>query len=464
MSAIFTVKCPECRAKLTSRKPIPGGKLLTCPKCDVMFAAPKPPDDDIIEDVEVLDDDGDVIEDVEVVDEAPARNSKRPVALKPGAADPGFEVVDADDDEDDDRPSPRPKFRTKSKTSGKMGLIVGGAVGGGVLLAGGAFLLWWLVRGSGENPLAFIPSNSPIAGGVDFKGLMSSGLGPTIAPLLGSPAMPFSKLASATDTTLNDGIERIVFGGTLGNSPGFAVVIKTARTIDSDKLAAAFAGSTKTTVGGKSVVRLPPSGGPTAMFVPGKRLAVFSDLPDDQLGRIAGSTGRSSALSSDATEIAERFNKATIWAVITPDDSMRSGMGTALNANPATKSMSAQLQAAKGFGMGIDLASGDIELKIGLLCADANAAKQMSNEIKEANDKSKNDPVAKLAMLAMPASVKNLQTEVESSMQYTTDGSMALITCRVNMSTARYAFEEVGSKLSGLANPAGGGPNRGGMP
>jgi hypothetical protein len=337
-----------------------------------------------------------------------------------------------------------------------MGLIIGGALGGGLFLGGVGFLLWWLLRGSGENPLAFVPANAPIAGGVDFKGLMDSGIGPSLAPLISSPAMPFSKLTSATDTTINDGIERVVFGGTLGNTPAFAVVVKTSRPIDSDKLAAAFTGSTKSSVGGQSVFRLPPGGGPSAMLVPGKRIAVFSDMPDDQLSRIASSTGRSSALSSDANEIASHFNKATIWAVITPDDSMRSRMGPALNANPATKSMAAQIQSAKGFGISIGLASGDVELRIGMLCADANAAKLMSEEMKAANEKSKNDPASKLLMLAMPASVKNLQSEIESSMQYSTDGPMAFMTCRASMSTVRFAFEEMSSKLPGLINPGGG--------
>lgn len=462
MPATFSVKCPECRATLTSRKPIPGGKLLTCPKCDVMFAAPQPPEDDIVEDVEVLDDDGDVVEDVEVVDESPARKSKRPVAVKSGAANLGFEVVE--DDEDDDDPGPRrPQFRSKSKSSGKMGLIIGGAVGGGLLLGGGAFLLWWLLHGAGENPLAFVPSNAPIVGGVDFKGLMDSSLGPNLAPFLGSPAMPFSKLTSTTNTSMNDGIERLVFGGTLGSTPGFTVAVRTARALDTDKLAAAFPGSTKSTVGGKSVLRLPPTGGPTAMFVAGKRTAVFSDLSDDQLGRVASNSGRSSALSSDASTIADHFNKATIWAVITPDDSMRSGMNTALAANPATKAMAGQLQSAKGFGISIGLASGDVELRIGMLCADANAAKQVMDQMKEANEKSKNDPAAKLLMLAMPASVKNLQTEIESSTQYSTDGAMAFMTCRANMATVKFVFEEMKDKLPGLGNPAGGGMNRRGM-
>src|SRR5205085_3337554 len=85
----FSVKCPECRATLTSRRPIPGGKLLTCPKCDVMFAAPKPPPADVIDDVEVVEDDLEVVDDVEVVDAAPARPAKRPPPVRSAAINSG---------------------------------------------------------------------------------------------------------------------------------------------------------------------------------------------------------------------------------------------------------------------------------------------------------------------------------------------------------------------------------------
>ena len=73
MPAIFTVKCPECRTTLKSSRPIPAGKLLTCPKCDVLFAAPKPVvlDAEVIEEVEVVED-VDVVEYVEVLDDAGA--------------------------------------------------------------------------------------------------------------------------------------------------------------------------------------------------------------------------------------------------------------------------------------------------------------------------------------------------------------------------------------------------------
>src|SRR5207248_4281744 len=100
MPATFSVKCPECRTTLTSRRPIPRGKLLTCPKCDVMFAAPKAPAGDVIDDVEVVEDDVEIVEDVEVVGEDPSRTPHRAPSgrgPRPGrrpVVNAGIEVVD----------------------------------------------------------------------------------------------------------------------------------------------------------------------------------------------------------------------------------------------------------------------------------------------------------------------------------------------------------------------------------
>src|SRR5439155_16072881 len=97
-----TVKCPECRTTLKSSKPIPAGKLLTCPKCDVLFAAPKPVvlDAEVIEEVEVVED-VDVVEDVEVLDDdaPPRKPARKPAAAaQPSRVNAGIEVVDDDDE------------------------------------------------------------------------------------------------------------------------------------------------------------------------------------------------------------------------------------------------------------------------------------------------------------------------------------------------------------------------------
>jgi hypothetical protein len=83
---IHRVTCPECRTVLKSRRRIPRGKLLTCPKCEVMFAAPaSAPVLEVVDEVEVVEDD-DVVADVEVVEDAEVLDDpppKRPKAKQP---------------------------------------------------------------------------------------------------------------------------------------------------------------------------------------------------------------------------------------------------------------------------------------------------------------------------------------------------------------------------------------------
>ena len=278
MPATFSVKCPECRTRLTSPRPIPGGKLLTCPKCDVMFAAPKPPPDDVVEDVEVIDDDVEVIDDVEVV-ESPKRKPKR--APSRAAVVDDVEVVDDDVEVvDDKKPKPRVKaFRQKSRNTKKTIGILVGVFCGIVFLGGGAWLLFSILGGGGEEPLGYLPSNSGMVGGANVQAILASPIGTAMGPVLSSPTMPFSKVMTATgNKPMNEAFDRVVFGG---DQNGITVVVKTMASIDRNKLAEAFGSSSSTSIGGQRVYRL-GGGGPKAMFVPNKRIAVFSDAPDNR--------------------------------------------------------------------------------------------------------------------------------------------------------------------------------------
>src|SRR5438270_73240 len=200
---VHTVKCPECRTTLKSSRPIPAGKLLTCPKCDVLFAAPKPVvlDAEVIEEVEVVED-VDVIEDVEVVD------------------------VNA---------------------------------------------LW-------QTPVM-----------------------PLLDPVLSNPQSPFAKLKQATNASTRDVCQRLVVGFRLNPSgkPDVTAVVKSAAAIDADKLGTAFSG-TKSSVSGRTVYKLPAAGAMSGtLAVPNKHIAIFAEMPDEPLGRVLKSSGRSSVLSGD---------------------------------------------------------------------------------------------------------------------------------------------------------------------
>src|SRR5207248_213318 len=117
-------------------------------------------------------------------------------------------------------------------------------------------------------------------------------------------------------------------------------------------LAAAFGNAPSTSVGGQSVFR-PTGPGPKSMFVPNKKIAVFSDVPDDQLASIARSAGKNPALPADLGGLATKFNTSTIWAVAGPgavsNPAFQTGMLPSLSANPVGKTIVPMMQSARGF-------------------------------------------------------------------------------------------------------------------
>jgi hypothetical protein len=458
-----TVKCPECRTSLKSSRPIPPGKLLTCPKCDVLFAAPKPDlEADVVQEVEVVDD-VDVVEDVEVLDDdAPSRRPAR----KPAAAaqssrvNAGIEVVEDDEDE------PRPKgkkaaFRPKRKSGGggaKVVLIVSAAVLGLAVLGGGAWLAFWLLSGGGDEPLAYLPADSPIVFGIDGKAIMESSLGSRLEPLLNSPVSPLAKVRQATNAQPRDLLQRVVVGirPEPSGKMGMVAVVKSAVPLDADKLSGAFSG-TKSSAAGRTVYKLPPGAGPTTLAVPNKQIAVFADLSEEPLGRVLKSSGKSSVLTGDLATLASKFGNSTVWVVGSmTDPSFKAGLQAGLSTNPTAKGLADALQSAKGFGLSLNIAGSQVEVKVAALCPDAGAAQNVVSQMQQSAEKSKNDAMGKAMMAMMPAAIKTLQEEAESSQQFTTDGSLAVMSLKFNISTIESAI----GAATQMASAFGGGGGR----
>jgi hypothetical protein len=428
-----------------------------------MFAAPKPPPDDVVEDVEVIDDEVEVIDDVEVV-ESPKRKPKR--APSRAAVIDDVEVVDDDVEVvDDNKPKPRVKaFRQKKRNTKKIIGVCVGVFCGLVFLGGGAWLLFSILGGGGEEPLGYLPSNSGMVGGANIQAILASPIGTAIGPVLSSPTMPFSKVMTATgNKPMNEAFDRVVFGG---DQNGITVVVKTMTSIDRNKLAEAFGSSSSTSIGGQRVYRLGGGTGPKAMFVPNKRIAVFSDAPDNQLDSIARSSGSKTAVSADLTTLAGKFNSSTIWAVVGPDmlkdPSFQTGFASGLQSSPEGKAFAPIMQSARGAGLGVDL-SNDLIVRFGVQCADEATASAAVAQIQTASAKSRSDPANKLMMLALPAWAKKISTEISDSMQASTDGTFAMVTMRVSMATVQEAISSAGALMPGATVPQGaGGMNRGG--
>src|SRR5262249_50224943 len=162
-------------------------------------------------------------------------------------------------------------FRKKKKNTKKIIGIAVGVFCGIVFLGGGAWLLFSLLGGGGEEPLAYVPSNSAFIGGASVQAILASPIGTAVGPMLSSPIFPISKVVTAVgNKPMNEAIDRVVFGGSMSNG---AIVVKTMASIDRNKLGEAFGSSSTTSIGGQRVYRLGGGGGgPNATFVPNKRV------------------------------------------------------------------------------------------------------------------------------------------------------------------------------------------------
>lgn len=112
---VYNLTCPECRATLRTGKPIVAGTVLDCPKCGVMFPAPKATARE------------EAVAAVEVDDAPPLRQARNRIS---------------------DHMRPRRKFRPKRKSS-NQGLVIGIGVAAVVLvlLAGLGILGYKLLSG-----------------------------------------------------------------------------------------------------------------------------------------------------------------------------------------------------------------------------------------------------------------------------------------------------------------------------
>jgi hypothetical protein len=464
---VYSISCPECRTTLKSSKPIPAGKVLDCPKCGVMFAAPAPKpkreEVEVIEDVEVIDD-VDVIEDVEVVDDdTPAKPAARRTPARPGAKPAGRKPtvgVEAVDDDEDERP--RSKFKSKRKSGSNNGLLIGLVAAGLVLvLGGGGALAWWLLSGAGDEPLAYLAADSNIIVGIDGQALLNSQLGPKIEELLNSPALgPLGKYKADVQAQNRDLFQQIVIGvKPEGNDAKGTIILKGDTSWNAEKLAKAFGNPTTKSVGGYSAYQVPVGGGPKAIVVPNKKVALISDLPDDRLSKVLKAGGKTSALTGDTATLVAKAAGNHVWLAIGLDDTMRSQMMAGLNASlaatPAAKPFATAMQQSKGFGLWGKLEGQQVQFSFAMLMSDPAAAQQLTTTMQAESQKAANDLATKAMLALMPAPVKALWDEVQNSAQYTTDGTMAVVSVKVYVVSIEAAINSLGNVASMFGGMAG---------
>ncbi len=361
--SVFSIACPECKATLKSSKPIAAGKIVTCPKCSVMFPAPavKPKPVAVPAGVDVVEDD-DEFGDVEIIEDAP----KKKEAAKPMPRPPGI------------RKTKRPK-----KTNTVFIIVLCAClVGFATFAAGSFFAVRWLLQ-ENNDPVAYMPQKPMMLVSADMSRLFDSPFGPMIEPLLSMG--PLGAYFQDAGSSAKASIDRVAFSmghGARAGVPGavsIAVVGKTG--FDKAKVAKAF-GATAQTFGGRSVYQ--SGSGPAAQtFVFTSKLAAMIGGPPGDAEDVVRTAGRNSPPSLMA-DMVKRVSGGHVWLVMDPlimpqDNAM-------LMAVP--KGQRDAIAGCRSLGFEVNLSGDVMEVRSFMLMGSAKYAEAFVAEAKKAPDTS----------------------------------------------------------------------------
>lgn len=435
--AAFSIKCPECVATLKSSKPVPAGKSITCPKCDVIFKAPAA--EAPVAEFEVIEDEFDQ---VEIVDElTAAKEAKAGTAVK--------------------RRRPKQQFKKKSNPWPIILAVVGGLIGVCALGVGGYFAYKFVTTTRTGEPIAYIPENAPMIIGVDLAQLMSdSKIGPMIDGALKS-IPPLSKYLADTNTDVRSSLDKLVFG--MGFGPGGVpgstnVAISSKTPFDKEKLAAAM-GATAATVGGRNGYQI--QGNPLQkvfLLVPTPNLAAMVIGNQNTVDDAARSAGR----AYPSTALAELVNKAStnhIWAVF--DLASPLIREQVINSTPPGPERD-MMQSVTSMAVWAKINGPDLEITQIMTTPNAESAKSVSEQLKKSMASQKSNLTYQAMLLAMGA--RGADKDTKETAKVDVDGPRVVYTASVKMSNIYTMVDQMSklpSMLPGLMGPS---DPRGGRP
>jgi hypothetical protein len=466
----YSVTCPECRTNLKSGRPIAPGTPLECPKCQVMFAAPKPRPaarpapmvqprhrDEVVDDVEIIDDvdvvdDVEVIDEVEVVDEAPARRRNgAPARRRPASAD--FEVVDDEDDDEDDRP--RKKFKSKKKKGSNPGLMIGLVVVGAVVLLGGAgYGVYYLFGGGGDgDPLAYLNDQDILMslniGKVSEQmPAIRGAIDQAIVSQQGKAAVDAFK--SDTGIEAKDFFDKVYFSfDPQGMGQKGVMVIQSRQAFSRSGMNTSLKrDGTPQTLQGASYYQLKSAGGFNRVFSPTRRLVVFASLPEAQFGDVLKVDAGKPKLSAEKLALVRKLDSNHAWLVVGKEALTGQAGAAGMSMMPGQKELAELAKQAKLLAIWGTLNGSTAEISVGFQMPDAAAAKQATDKMQTFVPQQLNMAGVGMAIMpGMPAGMKQVFDEIKQSLTFTTQESMAVMAFRVNTA----AFQSMAGQMGGPA-------------
>jgi hypothetical protein len=154
--------------------------------------------------------------------------------------------------------------------------------------------------------------------------------------------------------------------------------------------------------------------------------------------------------------------KNTGWMALLPSESERKSLVSELQKLPVPPDQKSSLDVltkAKGLAVfgHLDTQANQVKLGYGLLFGDNTTASTTTKTVSDQWDKQKGQLT--LFMVFLPPSVKKLAEEVINTLQFSTEGSLSMVSAKVNRATATDFFNEMqkgGPGLAGGAAPGGG--------
>jgi uncharacterized protein YkwD len=410
-----SVTCPGCKASLRTNSPLPPGKSIKCPRCNVIFVVPGAA----------------ATQQLRAASRMPAPVPRTSPSAPATMRRPAVAAA-----------VPSQDFRRKK---GNGLLVVGIVCAAGVvlLLGGGAVAAWFLLsldyKGSpaaasptgavattevavvstaprpadsgrvvtvptfrlpdpvqppaeppeqSVDPLAFLPPDSNVVVGANLGSIMEI---PEVAafmePLLKQGHVDL-ELFKSVGLPFKEFADRAVMGFKMDpdamNEPGavpeeMTLVIQSRQPFDGKRLQQALGGLI--TFKGKEYMRNRDDANPIKFaFVPSNRLLVMSSLPLEKLHLLRLGAGKP-ALPEATVRVVRQIDKSQVWMAMALNRRMRREMEVSLaaaeNLGPDYQPMLASLKKAEGFAIWGGLQDKKLRLHFGVDCADAAGAKAL---------------------------------------------------------------------------------------
>ena len=484
--AVSIFACPDCGSTLKSKQALAAGTKIKCPKCQTVFAIPERNGAADADDEEAPPPRQPVAAGKELAKKA----GPKPPPLRPRKE----EFAEYDDGDDDDKEEVRPKKKKKKFKGKKKSLPVSPALIGGIagvvllLVVGGVLGFIWpgFLRSLGNEPLAYVPPNSTFVMAAEVETLIDRvGLGAQVDQWLRQIPIDPGEINPAdckkeTDLEFKELFSQVTIAilsplpeWQNGKAKG-VLVIKSKVPFDRSKVAHFFAPKAqgervkwKTVYKGKS-----KTGEPTVLYVPTKQVAVIAvNMTDTELEPILASGGMKPLLAPDTLTMVESVRQNQLWFTIPFDSNARQKLQQMIRSAPAgssqeTAAFQAALPNAKGAGAWLSVENNQVKLTMGMMCADADAAKKVTSEAQHSFDKQTKGITGAMQMTVMmafvPEPLRPFAQELLASVRFTAQEATATVSVQASLASIKNVIQMVQQAGPGMFMGGAGGMNPGG--